>query len=88
MEGQVKTLVELQKIDAYLSDVERAKQELPIRLADMDRELEKATAKLEKLAEKFGWDKLLAETSGGVIFEIYAAIQSGWFQFPAVFVFG
>ncbi len=52
MEGQVKTLVELQKIDAYLSDVERAKQELPIKLADMDRELEKATAKLEKLKEK------------------------------------
>lgn len=52
MEGQVKTLVELQKIDVYLSDVERAKQELPIKLADMDRELEKATAKLEKLKEK------------------------------------
>jgi predicted nucleic acid-binding Zn-ribbon protein len=52
LEGQVKTLVELQEIDIYLKEVEKAKQGLPIKMADMDQELEKASAQLKKLEEK------------------------------------
>lgn len=52
MPGQLKILVELQKIDSYLKEVGKDQEELPQRLAEMDRELARAATSLKKLQEK------------------------------------
>lgn len=52
MSEQLKILVELQEIDSYLKEVERNREELPQRLADMDREQARAATNLKKLLER------------------------------------